>query len=149
MKEQMETWGDRQRAAFLRYANERCNNSGHMEDNMNTLKEDNDCLTATQAQISNRCREICRMLINKNRAYGDSALQPIGVMTNSNALDLIATRIDDKLSRIKNQGGLVGAMSGEDTEDSVMDLIGYLILALVCASSVRENANECEEDDDY
>ena len=65
------------------------------------------------------------LLITKNAAYGDSALSPIRIFSKLKAADSIAVRIDDKLSRIKNVG------VDDNTEDSVMDLLGYLTLLVV------------------
>ena len=62
------------------------------------------------------------MLIAKNEAYGDSALKPAKIFARGSAIDNLCSRIDDKLMRIKN-GGI-----NELTEDTITDLIGYLIL---------------------
>ena len=66
--------------------------------------------------------EVIEMLIEKNESYGDSALEPAGIFAKGNAIDNLASRIDDKLMRIKTQG-----FQGYG-EDNVKDLIGYLIL---------------------
>lgn len=63
--------------------------------------------------------DIATMLKLKNRAYGNSALEPMRVFSKADEIEQIKVRIDDKLSRIKNGGG------GEDAE---LDLIGYLII---------------------
>jgi hypothetical protein len=65
--------------------------------------------------------EVGDLLIAKNKAYGDSALNPVGIFARGNAEDLIRVRIDDKLSRIRNAPEAFG-------EDAVMDLLGYLVL---------------------
>lgn len=66
------------------------------------------------------------MLVSKNRAYGDSALNPVNIFSSGNAVDSLCARLDDKLMRIKNRG------INDETEDTVVDIIGYLIL-LKCA----------------
>ena len=76
----------------------------------------------TQALIAQVCDETKILLLAKNRAYGDSALHPIGVFAPADADLLIRARIDDKLSRIKH--GNESALG----EDAVDDLIGYLVL---------------------
>ena len=66
--------------------------------------------------------KIRQLLIEKNLAYGDSALNPIRVFSKANEVEQIKVRIDDKLSRINR---------GEKTtikEDTLSDLIGYLLL---------------------
>jgi hypothetical protein len=65
------------------------------------------------------------LLLEKNNAYGDSALNPANIFSQGNAVDSLCARIDDKLMRIKTRG------INPDTEDTVQDLIGYLILLKV------------------
>lgn len=70
--------------------------------------------------ISEECLTLERMLLLKNSTYNNSLhaeppLFPIDSITG------IQARINDKLNRIK-QVGLT-----DETEDSVLDLIGYLI----------------------
>jgi hypothetical protein len=62
------------------------------------------------------------MLMEKNRKYGNSALEPLGVFSQLSAKEGLLVRIDDKLKRIKN-----GSLQKDD-EDVVNDLIGYLVL---------------------
>lgn len=59
----------------------------------------------------------------KNIQYGNSALEPLRIFSKAPADEQLKVRADDKLSRIKN------LKEGErDTEDSILDLIGYLLL---------------------
>ena len=53
-------------------------------------------------EISVACDEIKRLLLQKNIAYGNSALSPIAIFAKAGAQEGIANRIDDKLNRIKN-----------------------------------------------
>ncbi len=76
----------------------------------------------TEQQINAVCNQIKTLLLLKNKAYGDSALEPVRIFSKSNPVDGLLVRIDDKLSRIKNMG--VSSAS----EDTLMDLIGYLVL---------------------
>ena len=64
------------------------------------------------------------MLIAKNRAYGDSALDPVRIFSKADAIEQIYVRIDDKLSRVKRGHEYPG-------DDTISDLIGYLVLLLV------------------
>lgn len=68
---------------------------------------------------------ILRLLEEKNTAYGDSALNPLRLFSRVDAVESLCVRIDDKINRIKNKG------ITRDTEDSVEDLIGYLVLLQV------------------
>lgn len=77
----------------------------------------------TQQQIESTCDSIKNMLLDKNKKYGDSALNPVRIFSKSNAVEQILVRIDDKLSRISKGAGLLGS-----DEDVVNDLIGYLVL---------------------
>ena len=60
-------------------------------------------------------------LINaKNKAYGNSALEPISVFSKATSSDVIMQQIDHKLSRVKN--------SDTPSKNDVIDLMGYLTL---------------------
>jgi hypothetical protein len=73
-------------------------------------------------QVQEVLDSIEKMLIEKNRKYGNSALEPLGVFSQLSAKEGLLIRIDDKLKRIKN-----GSLEKDD-EDVVNDLIGYLVL---------------------
>lgn len=74
----------------------------------------------SQQLIEQACDEIKALLLAKNEAYGDSALNPVRIFARSDVNEQLLVRIDDKLSRIA-RGDDVG-------EDTLLDLIGYLIL---------------------
>jgi hypothetical protein len=82
-------------------------------------------LIATKApsgtNIMNAGLEITEMLINKNISYGDSALKPARIFSQSDNIEQIKIRIDDKINRVKNNQGFAG-------DNDIDDLIGYLIL---------------------
>ena len=77
-----------------------------------------------------------KLLLQKNAKYGDSALQPLNVFSEANAVNGIKVRIDDKLKRIKN-AGLVDA-----TEDTLQDLAGYLILLMIAKDNASNDIQE-------
>ena len=79
-------------------------------------------------EIANGVRDL---LLEKNAAYGDSALKPANIFAKGSAVENLACRIDDKLMRIKNRG-----ITG-DTEDTIQDLIGYLILLKIAIENER------------
>lgn len=66
--------------------------------------------------------EITELLISKNKSYGNTALNPSNIFSKLNATEALCARIDDKLARIGNKG------ITDETEDTVDDLIGYLLL---------------------
>ena len=70
--------------------------------------------------IADECDAIAHMLQDKNAAYGNSAIDPVRIMSKADPVEQIKVRIDDKLSRLAR-----GADCGEDVE---LDLIGYLVL---------------------
>lgn len=80
-------------------------------------------------QVYEILSEITEMLIAKNKKYGNSALEPLGVFSKLSAEEGLLVRIDDKLKRIKN-----GSLQKDD-EDVINDLIGYLVLLKIQANS--------------
>lgn len=68
-----------------------------------------------------------RMLLEKNFKYGDSALAPVSVFCGLPAHERLMVRMDDKISRIREQ--MLSAT--DDDEDPALDLAGYIILSRV------------------
>lgn len=83
--------------------------------------DDGEPLTKSQKLIAEVCDAVKSLLLEKNRKYGDSALNPCRIFARSDRLEQIKVRIDDKLNRIKNE-------QDDEDEDVVKDLIGYLVL---------------------
>ena len=79
----------------------------------------------TEYLINKIAEEVKELLLQKNKDYGDTANNPISIFSKLDSIEAISARIDDKLSRIKNKG------INDKTEDTVTDLIGYLILLKV------------------
>ena len=85
-------------------------------------------LTENQQKIALVGENHTKFLLEKNKRYGDSALEPLGVFSkhiinDEDALNNLLIRCDDKLKRIKNADGL--------RKNDVADLIGYLKLICV------------------
>ena len=74
--------------------------------------------------IMEECVNIGNMLNEKNKAYGNSVFEPIGIFAKTDWENQINTRIDDKLCRIAKGSEYPG-------DDTILDLIGYLILLRV------------------
>ena len=87
---------------------------------------DNQEMSQTAVLIAKICDDIRDLLLKKNQAYGNSALEPIRVFSKASSCEQILVRIDDKLNRIKQ-----GANILSEDEDVLQDLIGYLILLKV------------------
>ena len=92
---------------------------------------------STQNSIKWTCNEIRDLLLAKNKAYGDSAIEPENIFSKLDNAQAICARIDDKLSRIKNVG------LDDNTEDTLDDLIGYLILLKIAREQGDSNSTTC------
>lgn len=85
-------------------------------------------------EINNACDAIKWLLLKKNIAYGNSALNPIRVFAKSDTVEQLYVRIDDKLNRLKNGKEFIG-------DNDIDDLLGYLIL-LKIAIQDRPNIDQ-------
>jgi len=74
---------------------------------------------------------VAATLTEKNLRYGDSAANPLRVFSRAAVDEQLRVRIDDKLSRLAR----LARGTGEDGEDTLLDLCGYL--ALLAAVSDR------------
>lgn len=74
----------------------------------------------TEERIAQVMDELKEMFIEKNVAYGDSLQNGLNVFSKDPVSGILG-RLDDKLNRIKAVG------INEDTEDTIADLIGYLV----------------------
>ena len=91
-------------------------------------------------EIKVACGEIQAMLLEKNAAYGSSALDPVRIFSRADTVEQLNVRIDDKLSRIAR-----GREHGND--DTELDLLGYLILLRIAkkrAMMAKERKRESE-----
>jgi len=70
------------------------------------------------------------LLVEKNAAYGNSALDPVRIFSKADAIEGLNQRIDDKLSRIARGSEYPG-------EDTIRDLIGYLVLRLIAEEGLK------------
>ena len=75
-----------------------------------------------QTKLDTLLINVGNLLKSKNEAYGNTSLNPTNIFSKLDSSEAICARIDDKIMRIKNKG-LVSA-----TEDTLTDLIGYLLL---------------------
>ena len=93
-------------------------------------------MKTTEHLIEEMCESMKNLLIKKNRDYGDSATNPSNVFSSGSPVDSLCARIDDKLMRIQNKG------INDKTEDTVSDLIGYLILLKVALHKEKHDEYE-------
>jgi len=80
----------------------------------------------TQTKIREKCDQIKKMLLAKNKQYGDSVINPIRLFSKSNPKEQVRVRIDDKLNRL-----IQGDESIESDLDIYYDLVGYLVLLII------------------
>ena len=86
------------------------------QDNIKTIPRNK-----VEQAIQEECIRVTSLLIEKNRSYGNSALNPVRIFSHSDTTEQLKVRIDDKLSRF---------MNGDNTfkENDLDDLMGYLVL---------------------
>ena len=77
-----------------------------------------------QVELDSLLEELKTTLHDKNRKYGNSAFENIGIFHKGDRLVSINARIDDKLARKKQD------VQDED-EDIDFDLLGYLIFRIL------------------
>ena len=77
-----------------------------------------------QRAITEVCDEMKAFLLGKNEAYGNSALEPIRIMSRCSPLEGIRVRIDDKLNRMLKGTEYMG-------DNDIKDVTGYYILLMV------------------
>lgn len=82
-----------------------------------------DELSRVAQLISAECDAVKAMLLQKNAAYGNSAIQPLRIASKASSVEQLLVRIDDKLSRLAR-----GSAAGEDVW---LDLLGYIVLLRV------------------
>jgi len=81
----------------------------------------------SQQDIAAACDAIKELLLRKNKAYGDSALNPLRILSKASALEQLKVRFDDKLSRLLRGEEL----PDESFDQTIDDAIGYLMLIKV------------------
>ncbi len=74
------------------------------------------------------------MLIAKNLAYGNSALDPVRVFSTASLKEQLLVRLDDKASRLAR-----GQAAGEDV---AADMLGYLLLVVIAEKREREGTEK-------
>ncbi len=92
----------------------------------------------TKEKIVRTMNTVTELLLKKNASYGDSATKPKNIFAKGSAVENIAARIDDKLSRINN-AGLVPKVY-----DTIDDLIGYLVLLKIAIDEENQEYRKKE-----
>lgn len=98
-----------------------------IKDDINKLLiADNDgstIITTFEKNLNTILNSIGKFLKEKNKRYGNSALEPSNMFFKGNSEEGLRIRIDDKLKRIKNSDVL--------RKNDIVDLIGYLIILCI------------------
>lgn len=89
---------------------------------------------STEDYVIRTTDKIRDLILEKNRKYGDSALNPKRVFSQASIDEQIKVRLDDKISRLQSN-------QLDDDEDVILDMIGYLILLLVYRQIEEEAEN--------
>jgi hypothetical protein len=79
--------------------------------------------TSTQTKIDQVFGSMSRLVQEKNRRYGDSAIKPLRVFSKLSEDEGIKVRLDDKLNRVIN--------AKEIRKNDIADIMGYLCLFCV------------------
>jgi hypothetical protein len=90
-------------------------------------------IAQNQIDIATVCDEIKELLLEKNRKYGDSAINPVRIFSKCDSIEGLKIRLDDKLSRLRTQ-------SIDEDEDVLLDLLGYMILLRV--ARIQQNRTD-------
>jgi len=77
----------------------------------------------TKQQIIKVYEGLKALQLIKNELYNDSALRPLGIFCKDSSDIQIRSRLDDKLSRVKN--------STELRRNDCADIIGYVVLLMI------------------
>lgn len=81
-------------------------------------------LSDAQQAIADKCDELKAFLLEKNASYGNSALEPVRILSKADSVEQIKVRIDDKLNRLIQGSEYKG-------DDTWRDISGYFVLLLV------------------
>lgn len=86
----------------------------------------------TEEKIIEIVDAIKNLLLEKNKRYGNSALNPQNIFYKGDSTQSIEIRLDDKLSRIKNNNGNLRV-------NDVSDIIGYCVLLLISMGATKKD----------
>lgn len=89
-----------------------------------------------EKEIREECMLLADFLVEKNRAYGNSASEPCRIFAKRvDPLAQIDVRIDDKLSRLLKGQEFPG-------DNDIKDLTGYLILRMIVEKKQKKDGEQ-------
>jgi len=86
---------------------------------------------STQDRIKEVTTAMQELLLEKNKRYGDAAINPTNTFSKLSGQDSIKIRLDDKLKRVQ--------ASEETRVNDVCDIIGYCTLLLISMRVSKED----------
>lgn len=86
-------------------------------------------------EIADILNTVGDLLIEKNKAYGNSFAEPANIFSSSSAMEQLGVRIDDKLARVQRGHEYPG-------DDTIIDLLGYLVLLYI----LRKRQEKAEQE---
>ena len=101
-------------------------------------------------QITKTCQNLAKLLIAKNRDYGDSAFKSPPLAPCLSATAAILVRMGDKIERLETLARKLAnddeiAVASETIEDTIADLAGYCVLLLIAMKERRASSKGGEE----
>ena len=78
--------------------------------------------------IREELARLARILIDKNKNYGNAIMTSPELCPNMSPMDVIDSRISEKFSRIRTLKGGSPDLVGESLEETFDDICGYIIL---------------------
>ena len=94
-----------------------------------------DASGGNRQDIIETCDQIKQLLLDKTSDYGSSFSDPLKVFSSVDAEERVRSRIDDKLKRLQQ---IQEKREMNFQEDTLDDLIGYLILLKVLLKRKQE-----------
>ena len=97
----------------------------HIKETINNNKD-----KESSDRIKRKFDSIRDLVLEKNRLYGDAALNPYSVFSEISPADRLRSRIDEKISRYRNR-------KEGDQESPLVDLVGCLVLLILAEEDER------------
>lgn len=92
----------------------------------------------TELEIRDQCTHLADLLVKKNHDYGDSVEKAPILLPTWTPLAGVYVRMSDKIERMRSLlGRLDEPEVSESLDDTIRDLAGYCILALIMRDNSR------------
>lgn len=88
-----------------------------------------------EQKIRRMFKKVEDMVVEKDKSYGSSYAHPIHIFYRGDSETSIRARLDEKLSRIKNNPDAFG-------ENAILDLVGGLVYLLIILEDKRNHSKK-------